>query len=128
MSWSITINGLQETDESVIPGSAIEQFLTQHPKYAEDCYAAYRLAKSAGLGSAVLTGGRTPNPYGDDEVVDISVRGVVRASDYNAEMQRIIRAGPQPSQAIPPDYEQALAYLVNMNESIRATEEAELGG
>lgn len=110
MSWSIEIRGIQDVGPGDIPADRIEYIATAHPKYPQDLYAALSLAKAAGLRGAVLTGCRTPNPYGDDEVVDISVRGTMEASDYQAEVQRILRAGPQPSQAIPPDAVTAEAY------------------
>lgn len=92
MSWSITINNLPE-----FPGfsaEVIEQMLTQHLQYPADMELALETACKAGLSTAVLSGGRTPNPYGDDEVVDISVRGMSSALDFNAAMRRNIAAGP----------------------------------
>ena len=48
--------------------------------------------------AAVLTGMRQPNPYGGDEVIDISVKGMAEAIDFQSEMKRILQHGPdQPS-------------------------------
>lgn len=90
--------------------------LTQHLEYPADMELALNVAKKARLSSAVLTGGRTPNPYGDDEVVDISIRGMAKAVSFDAAMLRNIHAGPddmaraQPAQAIPPDSVTAQEY------------------
>lgn len=92
MSWSVTINDL-----STYPGfdtAVIEQMLTQHPDYPADMGLALGIARKMGLASCVLTGFRTANPYGDDEVVDVSVRGKVRATDFQASVMRDIEAGP----------------------------------
>lgn len=88
MSWSITFNYLDNTSQ--IPADVVEGMMTQHIKYPHDMELALNLAKKAGLKSAVITGFRTPNPYGGDEVIDISVRGMVIATDFQAEMKAII--------------------------------------
>ena len=69
--------------------------MTQHIKYPQDMSLALEIAKRAGFKSAVLTGARTPNPYGGDEVIDISVRGTVVATDFNTMMKEILAYGPQ---------------------------------
>lgn len=65
--------------------------MTQHIRYPQDMSLALKLAKRAGLKTAVLTGCRTPNPYGGDEVIDISVRGMVMATDFQSVMKEIIK-------------------------------------
>ena len=108
MSWSLTINDLQHVDIDTFWSNAevlqnIEYFITQHPKYADDLGLALALAKAAGLKSCVLTGMRTPSPYGGDEVVDISVRGMTEATDYQAAVKAHIMAGPILSdESVPP--------------------------
>jgi hypothetical protein len=92
MSWSITVNNVQSYDQ--FPDNIIEQMLTQHIAYPGDMMKALKLAKDCGFSSAVLTGMRTPNPYGGDEVVDISVRGMLEATDFQSEMKKILQAGP----------------------------------
>lgn len=92
MSWSITFNDIPNAE---IPHDILEQMITQHIKYGEDMRLALYIAKRAGLKSGTLTGMRTPSPYGDDEVIDISIRGFVNAVNFNEEMKRILRAGPQ---------------------------------
>lgn len=91
MSWSFTINDLQP--DSAIPVETVEYMMTQHIAYVNDMTLALEMGKRAGLKSATFTGCRTPNPYGGDEVVDISVRGHVNATDFNAEIKRILEAG-----------------------------------
>lgn len=91
MSWSVTINNLK--DFKHFPQKVIEDMMTQHIQYPKDMYIALELAKKSNLSSCVLTGMRTPNPYGGDEVVDISVRGHVEALDFQQEMKRILLYG-----------------------------------
>lgn len=94
MSWSVTFNDLRERDSPSLPEATLEYLGSQHPEYLNDLAKAFALAKELDLASAVLTGMRTPNPYGGDEVLDISVRGMIAAPDFNAEMKRIVQAGP----------------------------------
>lgn len=92
MSWSITINNLPEFEG--LPPEVVEQMITQHIAYPGDMQIALTAARRAGFKSCVLTGGRTPNPYGGDEVVDISIRGMLEATDFQKEMNKILKAGP----------------------------------
>jgi hypothetical protein len=92
MSWSITINNLP--DYAGFTTDVIEQMLTQHMAYPADMALALEVARKAGLASASLSGGRTPNPYGDDEVVIITVTGMGAAQDFESAMRRNIAAGP----------------------------------
>jgi hypothetical protein len=92
MSWSVTINNLPEFKG--FDADVIESMMSQHIAYPQDMMTALEMARKTGLKSAVLTGMRTPNPYGGDEVIDISVRGMVEATDFNAMMRRIIEHGP----------------------------------
>lgn len=94
MSWSVMFYDLQAREIADIPVENIERIQSQHPEYLSDMIGAFELAKKVGLNSGTITGMRTPSPYGDDEVVDVSVRGVMKAKDFNAEMQRMLRAGP----------------------------------
>lgn len=92
MSWSVTINNLQEYEG--FSTEVIEQMLTQNPQYPADMEIALDAARRSGISSGVLSGGRTPNPYGDDEVVNISIQGMGKAVDFNTAMRRIIDSGP----------------------------------
>jgi hypothetical protein len=92
MSWSVTINNLSEGTE--IPADLVETFLTQHILYGQDIAVALKAAKRAGFKSCVLTGGRTPSTLPDgDEVADISIRGLMKNTDYRQEIKRILLGG-----------------------------------
>lgn len=93
MSWSITVNDLLANAEEVWRQDIIEQFISQNPEYAVDLGAALGAARQIGLASATLSGGRTPTPGSDDEVVVISITGMVTAKDFNSAMQRILNTG-----------------------------------
>lgn len=104
MSWSITINNLpsfEKFDQGMLNIQAAE-----HPKYPEDMKIALICARLLRMGSVTLTGMRAPNPYGGDEVIDVSIRGFPAPGDFVNEMRRIIFSGPQPAEAVPPDNEQ----------------------
>lgn len=92
MSWSVTVNNLQDFEKFTIDTD--EYFSSQHPAYPRDVRIALELAKTAGLKSATLSGGRTPSPYGGDEIVLITISGSASHSDFLSEMRQIIAAGP----------------------------------
>jgi hypothetical protein len=92
MSWSVTVNDIQ-TRES-LPLETVELFSSLHPSYPRDAQAALVMARALGLTSATLSGGRTPNPYGGDEIADVSVRGTPVYKDFLSEMREIIASGP----------------------------------
>lgn len=93
MSWSVTIDNL--TQHTEIPHEHVEKMITQHILYGQDMQVALSAAKIAGFKSCTLSGMRTPSPLPDgDEVADISIRGFMKATDYNEEVKRILRAGP----------------------------------
>lgn len=94
MSWSATYNNLREIAEPNLSEVDIEYMQSQHPEYISDFAKAFALAKELNLNSVVLTGMRTPNPAGPDEVIDISVRGFAYAADFQGEMRKIILSGP----------------------------------
>lgn len=101
MSWSVTFNDLAGHDGpalSYITADQAEYIGSQHPEYLTDLDLAFGVAKALGLKSAVLTGFRTPSPYNDDEVVEVSVRGMNTATDFNEAMKNIIAAGPDVSE------------------------------
>lgn len=95
MSWSLTFNYLDNTTQ--IPANILEDMMTQHIMYPKDMSLALEVAKRAGLKTAVITGCRTPNPYGGDEVIDISVRGMVMATDFQSVMKEIIGYADPPT-------------------------------
>lgn len=92
MSWSITVNNIPEFEGFDL--ELQEMFSSQHPSYARDANDALLLARMIGLKSATLCGARTPNPYGGDEIVDVSVRGTPIYQDFLLEMREIIAQGP----------------------------------
>jgi hypothetical protein len=94
MSWSVTVNDVDGYEELSL--DLQEYFASQHPGYVRDAMAALALAKAVGLRSATLSGGRTPNPYGGDEIADISIRGTPIYKDFLLEMREIIASGPGP--------------------------------
>lgn len=108
MSYSLTINNVQ-----TYPGfdeKLIEDMLRTNPRYPEMMNAGVMTAVHLGMASAVITVMATPNPYGDDEVVDISVRGMMSGVSFQDAMKKIIAAGPQAAEADPPDAETARRY------------------
>lgn len=93
MAWTITVNDLQDIDTDKVKEACIG-FTGEHPEYEHDVLLALEMARRAGLSSATLTGVRAPNPYGTDEVIDISVRGLAQSSDFITGMMTVISAGP----------------------------------
>lgn len=92
MSYSLTIDNIQMYggfDEA-----QISDMLRVHPRYPEMMNAGVLTAVKLGMRSAVITVISTPNPYGDDEVVDVSVRGMMKATSFQEAMKRNIKAGP----------------------------------
>lgn len=98
MSWSVTVNNVQDFEDFELDTQ--EFFASQHPSYPRDATYALTIAKLLGLRSATLSGGRTPNPYGGDEIVDVNVRGTPIYQDFIAEMTEIIRHGPGPGSVL----------------------------
>lgn len=90
MTWSYVLNNFDEE----IPEGDIEQQGQEHPAYPNDIREALALARKLGLKSGAITGVRVINPYGDNEVVDVSVRGMVIQTDFIAAVKRDITAGP----------------------------------
>lgn len=73
MSWSVTVNDLDQINE--LPHEIYAKVAEDNPLYAQDLGIALIAAMKAGLVSATLAGGRTPSPYGGPDVVTISVHG-----------------------------------------------------
>lgn len=92
MSWNITVNNIPEFDSFDLETQ--EFFASQHASYPRDANDALLMARMLGLRSATLCGARTPNPYGGDEIVDVSVRGTPIYQDFLSEMREIIAQGP----------------------------------
>lgn len=114
MSYSLTIDNVQ-----MYPGfdeAIIQDMLRVNPRYPELMNAGVLTAVKLGMSSAVITVIITPNPYGDDEVIDVSVRGMTRATSFQEAMMRNIAAGPQPAEASPSDAETAKAYFEHLNQ------------
>lgn len=88
MSWSVTINNLKEYEG--FPQEMIETMITQHLAYAADMNLALKAAKAMDLNSCTLAGGRTPNPYGEDETVVITITGFSKARDFVTMMKDIV--------------------------------------
>lgn len=85
--WSVTVRNLTFYEFDV---NTLKSFY-EHPEYEHDAAIALEMAKRAGLKSANLTGMRAPNPYGGDEVVDISIRGMATAPDFDSEMGKLVK-------------------------------------
>lgn len=98
MSWSVTVNNIQDFEGFDL--DTLEFFASQHASYPRDAMYALTIAHMLGLKSATLSGGRTPNPYGGDEIVDVSVRGTPLYQDFLSEMREIIGSGPGPESAM----------------------------
>lgn len=88
MSWAIVIENL--ADYAGFDEAVVAKLLTSHIAYPFDAQIALKMAREAGLSSATLAGGRTPNPYGGDEICDISVHGFVEAKDFVNTMKHIV--------------------------------------
>lgn len=108
MSWSIVVHDLPEFEGFEFETE--EYFASHNASYPRDAQVALEMARKAGLKSATLSGGRTPNPYGGDEIVDISVRGTPRYKNFLSEMREIIAGGPGPESVLARHYA-ALARL-----------------
>lgn len=94
MSWSITVNNLQQDWEQVFREDIVASFLSQHPEHFGDLRAAVEAARSMKLSAATLAGGRTPSPYDGNETVVLTITGVTVGTDYNTTMRKIIGTGP----------------------------------
>lgn len=103
MSWSITINDLDEIDE--LPQFSYDKISEDNPDYEQDARAAFAAARSAGLVHATLSGGRTPSPYDGPDSVVISIVGFsdrrqghavppVNRRDFHSQVIDNILAGP----------------------------------
>lgn len=93
MSWSITVDNLHEHWDKVFEENTIAYFISHNPEYFDDLCAAVELARSLGLGSATLAGGRTPTPGSDDEVVVVSVTGLAKGKNFNEMIKRVVASG-----------------------------------
>jgi hypothetical protein len=93
MGWSVTINNLKGYEAF---DDKTKLYLSeQHELYAEDAEYALDLALRAGLSSAVLSGGRTPQMYPPfDEHIIISVSGFRDSDDFQKTMKTVIGQGP----------------------------------
>lgn len=91
MTWSFVLN---DVEHDVIPESMIEQQGAENPMYPHDIHLALKMARDLGIKSGAITGFRMTNPYNDDEVVDVSVRGRMLSSDFVGDTRRDISAGP----------------------------------
>lgn len=88
MSWSVVVQDIPSFER--FDSTVIEKLVSSHIMYPFDADTALVAAKQAGLKSATLSGSRTPNPYGRDEVCTISIVGFVEATDFITTMQRIV--------------------------------------
>lgn len=92
MGWSVTVTDPKsykkfETDIQ-------ELWAREHEGYPYDADLALEVARKIGLNSATLSGGRTPIPGSEDEVVVITITGTVKDYDFLAAMRRAIVSGP----------------------------------
>lgn len=91
MTWSFVFNDMQSAE---IPEHLMDQQGAENPSYPADIRLALSLAKDLGLSAGAITGFRMVSPYGDDEVVDVSVRGRLVSHDFVGDTRRDITAGP----------------------------------
>lgn len=92
MSYSLTIDHVDQFHN--FSEEYITDMLRVNPRYPEMMNAGLLVAKKLGMKSAVITVISTPNPYADDEVIDVSVRGMMQAVSFQDAMKGIIAAGP----------------------------------
>lgn len=95
MSWSLTIDDLPN-----YPGPSLDDFeriARDNVSCVDDMLAAMSLASQRGLASCVLTGGRTPTPTSDDEIIDISIRGMAVAQELRTAILDALKSGPDDS-------------------------------
>ena len=92
MARAIKIDNLAEY--SGLSEQDVELAIRENINYATDIHEAINLAMRCGLASCTISVARTPTPGSDDEVVDISVRGLMRATNFNEAIRNIIKAGP----------------------------------
>jgi len=90
MTWSFVLNDMDDE----IPEHLIEAQRLEHPEYPNDIREALRMARFLGIKSGAITGMRAINPYQDNEVVDVSVRGMIVKTDFVQSVVRDIQAGP----------------------------------
>jgi hypothetical protein len=95
MSWSFTINDPPGVAEFELPEALLADMSRAHALYPLDMAIALDMAKRAGLRTATCTGMRTPSPYNSDEVVDISIRGMLIARKFNEAMRKVVLSGPE---------------------------------
>lgn len=88
MSWSVIVQDVQSFERFDEPTT--QKLVSSHIMYPFDANQALIAAKQAGLKSATLSGSRTPNPYGSDEVCTISIVGFVNAVDFITTMQELV--------------------------------------
>jgi len=108
MGWSVTVTDPNSYEQ--FPGDIHEQWAREHEAYPHDADVALRMAKELGLHSVSLGGGRTPVPYGDDEIVAITITGTVNSKDFLNTVQKAILAGPSDDTPVARHYA-ALARL-----------------
>jgi hypothetical protein len=96
MSWAVIVQNIPDFES--FDQQTTQKLLSSHIMYPFDAELALILAKKAGLKSATLAGSRTPNPYGPDEVCDISIHGFVNATDFISTMTAIVTQ-PSPDTA-----------------------------
>lgn len=109
MSWSVTVNDLQDVTE--LPEDVLAKLADDNVYYAYDAKLAFTAAKTGGLTSATLSGGRTPSPYGGPDSVVISVVGfagpgeghAVPRHDFYREVMNSINAGGSYHWQLEPD-------------------------
>jgi hypothetical protein len=93
MSWSFTVNA--DRPMTRIPETLAADMARAHPLYPDDMQQALDLANKLGLPTFTCAGMRMPTPYNDDEVVDVSVRGMTKARKFNEAMREVVLSGPE---------------------------------
>ena len=92
MSWSFTINNLEPDTE--VPETVLADMSRAHSDYPLYMKAALYTAKRVGMKSCTCSGFVAENPYNDDVVVDVSIRGLLVGRDFNRGIVDSILYGP----------------------------------
>ena len=88
MSWSFTMNDI--TPDSEVPESVLADMARANSNYPLYMVAALETAKGLGIKSATFSGFIMENPYTDDIVVDVSIRGFQNSTEFNETMKDIV--------------------------------------
>jgi hypothetical protein len=92
MSWSATVTDPETYKNFDL--QTVEKFNSENSAYPFDANLALEVAQRLGLKSATISGGRTPTPGSNDEVVVVCITGTVDSTDFLETVKRAIMEGP----------------------------------